>query len=463
MLWPALQDPDPVVIFEHAQLYNLEGELADPPPAVDIEHAAVRRAGRDADDRHLRRQPAARRWRRRTRSQGRASRPKSIDLRVLRPLDWRHDHGLGAPDAPRAGGRRRLAHVQPRGRDHRAHRRAGVLRPRCAAGARVQRRGADAVSRSTWKTPRCRCRRRSSRRRWRCAGGPHDRLRLPSLGADMDEGTLLEWHVRPGDAVRKGDVIAVVDTDQGGDRRRVLARRHRRTSCSSSRAPTIPVGTVDGRSCAQPAKRRNRRRSAESARCGRGGRSGGRGRRRPRPRPPRAGAARGRHGGRASRRRRASGPRNSASTSTAVAGPGPAARSRSTDVEAAAAPPAPRRRCRPRRSDAPGDRRGDGPFQARDSALLPGGGHPARARHGAGSRSATPAASVTERAAARGAAAEGRGARAAALSASSTASSATVRSCRAPASTSAWRSRCAAAASWRRRCTTCRRAWTSPR
>ena len=32
MLWPALQDPDPVVIFEHAQLYNLEGELADPAP-----------------------------------------------------------------------------------------------------------------------------------------------------------------------------------------------------------------------------------------------------------------------------------------------------------------------------------------------------------------------------------------------------------------------------------------------
>ena len=27
MLWPALQDPDPVLIFEHAQLYNLEGEL----------------------------------------------------------------------------------------------------------------------------------------------------------------------------------------------------------------------------------------------------------------------------------------------------------------------------------------------------------------------------------------------------------------------------------------------------
>jgi len=37
-------------------------------------------------------------------------------------------------------------------------------------------------------------------------------FRLPSLGADMDKGTLLEWRVRPGDAVRKGDIVAVIDT-----------------------------------------------------------------------------------------------------------------------------------------------------------------------------------------------------------------------------------------------------------
>ncbi|MDI6748318.1 MAG: dihydrolipoamide acetyltransferase family protein [Rhodocyclaceae bacterium] len=37
-------------------------------------------------------------------------------------------------------------------------------------------------------------------------------FKLPSLGADMDEGTLLEWRVKPGDAVKKGQVIAVVDT-----------------------------------------------------------------------------------------------------------------------------------------------------------------------------------------------------------------------------------------------------------
>jgi pyruvate dehydrogenase E2 component (dihydrolipoamide acetyltransferase) len=37
-------------------------------------------------------------------------------------------------------------------------------------------------------------------------------FKLPSLGADMDEGKLLEWKVGPGDAVKKGDVVAVVDT-----------------------------------------------------------------------------------------------------------------------------------------------------------------------------------------------------------------------------------------------------------
>jgi pyruvate dehydrogenase E1 component beta subunit len=47
MLWPALQDPDPVLIFEHGSLYPLKGTLADPPPEVDVEHAAVRRPGTD--------------------------------------------------------------------------------------------------------------------------------------------------------------------------------------------------------------------------------------------------------------------------------------------------------------------------------------------------------------------------------------------------------------------------------
>lgn len=45
MLWTALQDPDPVLIFEHQTLYNMEGELAADAGAVDIDRAAVRRPG----------------------------------------------------------------------------------------------------------------------------------------------------------------------------------------------------------------------------------------------------------------------------------------------------------------------------------------------------------------------------------------------------------------------------------
>jgi pyruvate dehydrogenase E1 component beta subunit len=47
MLWPALQDPDPVLIFEHGTLYNAEGELAEDAGPVDISSAAIRRPGDD--------------------------------------------------------------------------------------------------------------------------------------------------------------------------------------------------------------------------------------------------------------------------------------------------------------------------------------------------------------------------------------------------------------------------------
>jgi pyruvate dehydrogenase E1 component beta subunit len=48
MLWTALQDPDPVVMFEHAMLYNDEGEIAaEGDLSMPIEGAAIRRPGDD--------------------------------------------------------------------------------------------------------------------------------------------------------------------------------------------------------------------------------------------------------------------------------------------------------------------------------------------------------------------------------------------------------------------------------
>ena len=39
-------------------------------------------------------------------------------------------------------------------------------------------------------------------------------FRLPSLGADMDSGVLLEWNVQPGDHVDRGSVVALVSTEK---------------------------------------------------------------------------------------------------------------------------------------------------------------------------------------------------------------------------------------------------------
>jgi pyruvate dehydrogenase E2 component (dihydrolipoamide acetyltransferase) len=40
-------------------------------------------------------------------------------------------------------------------------------------------------------------------------------FRMPSLGPDMEAGTLVAWKVQPGDAVKRGDVVALVETDKG--------------------------------------------------------------------------------------------------------------------------------------------------------------------------------------------------------------------------------------------------------
>ena len=39
-------------------------------------------------------------------------------------------------------------------------------------------------------------------------------FRMPSLGADMTEGSVLEWLVQPGDRVHRGDLVAVIKTDK---------------------------------------------------------------------------------------------------------------------------------------------------------------------------------------------------------------------------------------------------------
>lgn len=40
-------------------------------------------------------------------------------------------------------------------------------------------------------------------------------FQMPSLGADMEAGTLIEWKKKPGDTVQRGDIIAEVETQKG--------------------------------------------------------------------------------------------------------------------------------------------------------------------------------------------------------------------------------------------------------
>lgn len=85
MLWPALLDPDPVLIFEHAQLYNLEGDTGEW-ATIDIRRAKIRRAGSDLTlityGGSLGKALAAA-----EELAGEGIECEVIDLRVLRPLD----------------------------------------------------------------------------------------------------------------------------------------------------------------------------------------------------------------------------------------------------------------------------------------------------------------------------------------------------------------------------------------
>ncbi len=86
MLGAALEDPDPVVIFEHATLYSLEGDLAEGAGTLDLGRAALRRRGRDvtliAYSANLYKAMAAA-----DRLAAEGIEAEVIDLRSLRPLD----------------------------------------------------------------------------------------------------------------------------------------------------------------------------------------------------------------------------------------------------------------------------------------------------------------------------------------------------------------------------------------
>ncbi|HVM99160.1 MAG TPA: pyruvate dehydrogenase (acetyl-transferring) E1 component subunit alpha [Caulobacteraceae bacterium] len=86
MLWTALQDPDPVLIFENVMLYNRAGLLAEDAGPVDTDRAAVRREGRDLSLITY----GGSLWKTLEAAEALAKEgveAEVVDLRVLRPLD----------------------------------------------------------------------------------------------------------------------------------------------------------------------------------------------------------------------------------------------------------------------------------------------------------------------------------------------------------------------------------------
>lgn len=87
MLAPALLDPDPVIIFEHAMLYPVEGEVDVVGADFEISRAAIRRSGKDVTiityGGSLQKVLAAA-----EQLQQQGIETEVIDLRSLRPLDW---------------------------------------------------------------------------------------------------------------------------------------------------------------------------------------------------------------------------------------------------------------------------------------------------------------------------------------------------------------------------------------
>ena len=86
MLRPALESPDPVIIFEPISLYNMEGELTEAAAGVDLSHARVHRPGRDVTLVTY----GASLWRCVTAAEELAASgidAEIVDLRSLRPLD----------------------------------------------------------------------------------------------------------------------------------------------------------------------------------------------------------------------------------------------------------------------------------------------------------------------------------------------------------------------------------------
>ena len=191
----------------------------------------------------------------------RASRPRSIDLRVLRPLDDATIIGVGRADPP---GRRRRRGAGAR----------GASPPRSSArivGAGFYELDAPVERVCSAEVPMpyphapggggAAAGRAHRRRRATGGGRPWVSSGCRRSAPTWSAGMLVEWLVKPGDPVRRGDIVAVVETPKSTVEVEVLRGRDGRASCSSRRVRRCRSGAVLARS----RRRRGACRSAPAA------------------------------------------------------------------------------------------------------------------------------------------------------------------------------------------------------
>ena len=212
MLWTALEDPDPVLIFEHGALYNVEGELAS--DAGCGRHRACRRAPRRFRrlDHHVRRHAAARDGRgRRARTTGLDA--EVLDLRVLRPLDTaavldtvRKTHRAVVVDEGWRSGSI-SAEVSARIMEEAFFDLDAPVARVCSAEVPMPYAKHLEDAALPGRRPHRRRGAEGPRRRWVSSGCPRSAptwTRAPSRNG---------WCI-PATRVRRGDIVAVVDTDK---------------------------------------------------------------------------------------------------------------------------------------------------------------------------------------------------------------------------------------------------------
>ncbi len=213
MLWTALEDPDPVVIFEHVMLYNRTGQLDADAGPVPIDGAAVRREGTDLTlitygGSLYKTLEAAEVL------AGEGIAAEVIDLRSLRPLDdatimasvAKTHRAVIVDEGWRSGSL--AAEISARIMEQAFWELDAPVGRVCSAEVPIPypKHLEDAA---LPQVPDHRRRRQGDPRPMSAV------YRMPSLGSDMEGGTLIEWVKRPGERLAKGDVIAVVETQKG--------------------------------------------------------------------------------------------------------------------------------------------------------------------------------------------------------------------------------------------------------